>query len=33
MGFVKTLEAVDREILDDHDTCLYAVETLADEEF
>ena len=30
---VKTLEAVDREILDDHDTCLYAVETLADEEF
>ena len=30
---VKTLEAVDREILDDHDTCLYAVEPLADEEF
>ena len=30
---VKTLEAVDREILDNHDTCLYAVEPLADEEF
>ena len=30
---VKTLEAVDREILDAHDTCLYAVEPLADEEF
>ena len=30
---VKTLEAVDREILDDHDTCLYAGEPLADEEF
>ena len=30
---VKTLEAVDREILDDHDTSLYAVEPLADEEF
>ena len=29
---VKTLEAVDREILDDHDS-LYAVEPLADEEF
>ena len=30
---VKTLEAVDREILDDHDTCLYVVKPLADEEF
>ena len=30
---VKTLEAVDCEILDDHDTCLCAVEPLADEEF
>ena len=30
---VKTLEAVDREILGDHDTCLYADEPLADEEF
>ena len=29
---VKTLEAVDREILGDHDTCLYADEPLADEE-
>ena len=29
---VKTLEAVDRDILGDHDTCLYAVEPLADEE-
>ena len=27
-----TLEAVDRKILDNHDTCLYAVEPLADEE-
>ena len=26
---VKTLEAVDREILGDHDTCLYADEPLA----
>ena len=29
---VKTLEAVDREILGDHDTCLFADEPLADEE-
>ena len=29
---VKTLEAVDSEILGDPDTCLYADEPLADEE-
>ena len=28
-----TLEAVDSEILDDHDACLYADEPLADEEW
>ena len=30
---IGTLEAVDREILGDHDTCLYADEPLSDEEW